>query len=256
MTSLHWGYWKNRDAINLENLKKAQTHYTKKLAKMIPDDVRQILDVGCGIGDNASYLVNKGYDLTCISPEIKHQAALRKIVNGQAAFQLTGIEDYSYTGEFDLALMSESSNYFDADIGFTKLQNLVRKEGYILSTSIFRRAPTKKYLSFHIENDWVASAKAHGFEVVERIDITEQALPNVALMKSIVSTYIIPTAELFGKYVSGSKGIKARTGSFFLNPSIKHMVDFFNNGYGGQMSNPDLFRKHASYIFYLLKNNS
>ena len=152
--------------------------------------------------------------------------------------------------------MSESSNYFDADIGFKKLQNLVRKEGYILSTSIFRRASTKLYLSFHIENDWVASAKAHGFEVAERIDITEQALPNVALMKSIVSTYIIPSSELFGKYVSESKGIKARTGSFLLNPSIKHLVDFFNNGYGGQMSNPDLFRKYASYIFYLLKKNS
>lgn len=256
MTSLHWGYWKNGDAISLENLKKAQTHYTKKLAKMIPDDVRQILDVGCGIGDVASYLVDKGYELTCISPEVKHQAALRKTLNGQVAFQLTGIENFSYSGEFDLALMSESSNYFDADIGFTKLQNLVRKEGYILSASIFRRASTKLYLSFHIENDWVASAKAHGFEVAERIDITEQALPTVALMKSIVSTYIIPTAELFGKYVSESKGIKAKTGSFLLNPSIKHIVDFFNNGYGGQMANPDLFRKHASYIFYLLKKKS
>jgi Methylase involved in ubiquinone/menaquinone biosynthesis len=70
LESLHWGYWDDNDQLNLENLKKAQKNFTSHLSSFIPEGVSQILDVGCGIGDNALHLSENGYKLTCISPDI------------------------------------------------------------------------------------------------------------------------------------------------------------------------------------------
>ena len=71
---LHYGFWDDPnsikiESINLEEIKNAQGRYIEHLASYIPDDVKLILDVGCGIGGNAEFLAKKGYDLETLSPD-------------------------------------------------------------------------------------------------------------------------------------------------------------------------------------------
>lgn len=256
LKSLHWGYWEKDEALTLENLKEAQLNFTKVMADMIPDSVETILDVGCGIGDNANYLAEQGYRLTCISPDVNHEAALQQIVNGQIEFHRSPLEEFIPRGQFDLALMSESSNYFDADVGFSKLRDHLRDGGYILSASLFRRENNGYYINFHVERDWIATAERYSFEIVERKDITENAAPTAAFAGNILNSYGLPSLNMFAKYVRKSKGWKAKVASFLLDSRLDHLTQYFSKGYGHQMSNADLFREHASYIFYLLKKSS
>jgi len=63
LKSLHYGYWQPDDEITMDNLKKAQAQYTTHLLKLIPRGVKNVLDVGCGVGDNALALAKKGIEL-------------------------------------------------------------------------------------------------------------------------------------------------------------------------------------------------
>ena len=71
---LHYGFWDDPNAMKLElmtlqNIKDAQNRYIEHLASYIPDDVKNILDVGCGIGGNTKFLLDIGYEVEALSPD-------------------------------------------------------------------------------------------------------------------------------------------------------------------------------------------
>ena len=252
LDSLHWGYWDTNE-INLENLKKAQKNFTIHLANFIPEGVNQILDVGCGIGDNAMYLAGKDYQLTCISPDINHEIAFKKIENEKINFHLDTIENFRSDVSFDLALMSESSNYFDKDEGFQKLQRLIKDEGFVLSASLFRINDSDEYSNYHIESEWLKSAENHGFKVINKDDITDKVIPLCELGNTLLNQYAFPTSKVLFKYLNKSKGLKNKIFSYFLKPQLDKLNTYLNDGYVGHVCNANLFKQKARYIIYLLK---
>lgn len=56
---LHYGYWDFGEVATLEKCETAQQRYTDTLIKLLPDGVKHILDIGCGVGDNAKTLIKK-----------------------------------------------------------------------------------------------------------------------------------------------------------------------------------------------------
>ena len=71
---LHYGFWDEPNSIDLDSvtlpeIKKAQERYIDHLASLIPEGVNSILDVGCGIGGNAAYLMDKGFQVETLSPD-------------------------------------------------------------------------------------------------------------------------------------------------------------------------------------------
>ena len=253
LESLHWGYWDDNDQLNLENLKKAQKNFTSHLSSFIPEGVSQILDVGCGIGDNALHLSENGYKLTCISPDINHQKAFKKLENGEINFHLSGIEKFSSEKQFDLALMGESSNYFDKDIGFEKLASLIKDQGFILSASLFRKKNTEVYSNFHIESEWLESAKKNGFEIINEDDITEKVLPSSEIGRDILYQHAVPSLEVMIKYLTKSKGLKSWLFSYFVESNFQKLKEYVTDGYISHMLDPNLFKENARYVIYLMK---
>ena len=253
LESLHWGYWDDNDQLNLENLKKAQKNFTSHLSSFIPEGVSQILDVGCGIGDNALHLSENGYKLTCISPDINHQKAFKKLKNGKINFHLSGIEKFFSEKQFDLALMSESSNYFDKDIGFEKLASLIKDQGFILSASLFRKKNTEVYSNFHIESEWLESAKKNGFEIINEDDITEKVLPSSEIGRDILHQHAVPSLEVMIKYLTKSKGLKSWLFSYFVESNFQKLKGYLTDGYVSHMLDPNLFKENARYVIYLMK---
>ena len=67
---LHYGYWPDDLEIIPENVRKAQDLHSKLIIDSIPDDVETILDIGSGSGGLAEKLIEKGFNVHCVSPSI------------------------------------------------------------------------------------------------------------------------------------------------------------------------------------------
>jgi hypothetical protein len=61
MQDLHYGYWPEGLPRVPQNLAQAQANYTDFLVSHIPAGVRSVLDVGCGAGNTARKLLDRGF---------------------------------------------------------------------------------------------------------------------------------------------------------------------------------------------------
>jgi MPBQ/MSBQ methyltransferase len=89
MHDLHYGYWTPDLALTAANLPVAQARYTDKLMADIPEGVKTILDVGCGAGNTAKKLLDRGYEVVCLSPNEWLNAEAQKAVGNRAVVHLS-----------------------------------------------------------------------------------------------------------------------------------------------------------------------
>src|SRR5580765_4169894 len=62
---LHYGYWPADLAREPQNFSAAQAAYTNLLISHIPPQATSVLDVGCGAGNMARKLLDRGYRVDC-----------------------------------------------------------------------------------------------------------------------------------------------------------------------------------------------
>ena len=122
---LHYGFWDDPEnvdlpSLSLQDIKNAQLRYIEHLASFIPEDTRTILDVGCGIGGNTSFLLKKGYLLEALSPDSYQKSVIKQKFGEKVAFHHCKFENFKSKSFFDLILESESACYFDIDKVFKR----------------------------------------------------------------------------------------------------------------------------------------
>ena len=94
---LHYGFWDNPgkvdlNSLNLEDIKNAQLRYIDHLSSFIPKDIKTILDVGCGIGENTEYLLSKGYSLEALSPDNYQKSVITKKFKNEVVFIIVNLK--------------------------------------------------------------------------------------------------------------------------------------------------------------------
>ena len=125
---LHYGFWDNPNSVDLDTvtlleIKNAQNRYIEHLASFIPETVKTILDVGCGIGGNADYLQNKGFKVETLSPDDFQRSVIDEKFKGAMVFHHCKFEKFNPEKQFDLILESESVCYIKMDQGFEKARD-------------------------------------------------------------------------------------------------------------------------------------
>ena len=181
LESLHYGYWDGPQNLDLENLKKAQERYTDTLTDLFPDNVKTILDVGCGIGDVALSLVNKGYEVTAISPDRNHAQYYDSPEKERINFHNVKIENLDLDEKFDLIIMIESQNYFDPVAGFYQCRRFLNPGGSVYVSGMFRKGDSDIFKVCNIESDFIQIASSFGFMLTNSLDITENILPSMTM---------------------------------------------------------------------------
>ena len=108
---LHFGYWEKDIDLKFSNIKQAQSRYADELFKLIPDDVKTLLDVGCGSGEMAKNIACKGYkvDVVC-PPSILSSYAREKIPDNSELFECK-FEELDVDRQYDLIYFSESFQF-------------------------------------------------------------------------------------------------------------------------------------------------
>ena len=256
---LHYGFWDEPNSVEIESItlqeiKNAQDRYIEHLASFIPNEVNSILDVGCGIGGNAEYLINQGYVVETLSPDDFQKSTIAEKFNNQMTFHHCKFEKFQPEKQYDLILESESACYIKINKGFEKARETLRTGGYLLASDYFvhyRDDSKNSHLrSSHDMEKYLSSAKAHGFEFIREYDQTDNTMPTLDYGKYFIERFINPTIEY--SVHSAKKNypkIAALIGKL-VAPKLeekKNQLDLLDS---------TLFRKYRKYMIYLFQKQN
>ncbi len=185
---LHYGYWENlpvaEDQLTIARLRIAQEAYATKLLGFIPAEIKTILDVGCGIGGNAAYLLERNYCVEGLAPDPFQQKQFLERTKGKANFHLTQFETFQASHNFDLVLLSESSQYIAAVDIAGCASKILNPGGYLLLADMLRTDSEYKdgiFSNCHDVADLQAALLQAGFVAIKTEDISAQISPTIDL---------------------------------------------------------------------------
>jgi MPBQ/MSBQ methyltransferase len=229
---LHYGYWDpipaTPEALTPAHLRNAQQVYADRLLSFIPPDIQTILDVGCGIGGNAAYLLSKGFSVEGLAPDPFQQEQFLKRTHGRSQFYLTRFEDFKLTAPYDLLLFSESSQYMSAtDIAQGSIR-AVHPGGYLLIADMFRKS--KNYHKGIFSNCLVigeleSALQQQGFQLVKVEDISPHVTPTIDLCVHYFQTFGLTTFRYIAQLVSISVPFLRKLGQHLFHRWIQDPLD-------------------------------
>ncbi|MDP6169028.1 MAG: methyltransferase domain-containing protein [Candidatus Marinimicrobia bacterium] len=253
---LHYGFWDEPSAMRIESMtlqdiKDAQSRYIEHLASYIPDDVNSILDVGCGIGGNAEFLLNDGYEIETLSPDDFQQTVIGEKFDDRVPFHHCKFEQFQTNKVFDLILESESACYIKIDEGFSKARDVLREGGYLLASDYFvhfRDTSKSPHLrSSHDLNRYLRSAEDNGFELVKEYDQTENTMLTLDYGKYFIDRFIDPTVDYVVYSAKKNYPKIASVIGKLIKPKLDSKKDQLD------LLDSDLFRKYRRYMIFLFK---
>jgi len=254
LKSLHYGYWDDDQELTLDNVRKAQHRYTSELIKVIPPDVAHVLDVGCGIGDNARALAGQGFRVTALSPDKNHRKYFENRKGHSIAFHNQRFEEFRAAQKFDLILMSESQNYFEAQIAFQQCLELLNPGGHLLICGMFRKQETSVFKHVrNVENEFIEKAALHGLHLKNHVDITDHVLPTLKFANQAHREYLEPSFALLKHYFGQTSPWKLRLLKFFCGKELKNLRKIYK--YYHEFFDPTLFKQHVRYLTLLFTLN-
>ncbi|NPV42059.1 MAG: glycosyltransferase [Anaerolineae bacterium] len=251
LNSLHYGYWEEKEKLNLESIRRAQKRYTETLLEMIPADVHEILDIGCGIGDNARALAERGYRVTAISPDKVHAAYFKDTNPARIQFFNTAIEDFIPNRQFDLVLMSESQGYFAMDMGFSQSMRCLRPGGYLLVSGIFKQDDRSGFRGSHIEDEYIACAQTYGLVKKDYRDITGNTLPTLQYAFDCYNHYLEPLNQTLLHFIGKTGEIKLKLLKTLFATEFRNFEAV--RRYYEEHFNPVLFQEKMRYARILFQ---
>jgi len=248
---LHYGYWTNDLEPDIANLHIAQENYTNFLVSHIPDGVKTILDVGCGLGQIAKTLIDMGYQVDCISPSPFLNEQVRSLLPGTSRVFECFYEQFETQCTYDLVLFSESFQYVRMEKALEKTVGLLNDGGFLLICDVFKTTLDAnavfrgghKLAKF---NQWIVQFP---FELIEDIDITEQTAPNLDILDDTVRNVVRPALNSSVDYLANKYPLTVK----FLRWKYRKKIDKTYRKYcnGGRTSED--FRKFKTYRLLLYK---
>lgn len=203
---LHFGYWEppptSTEELTVSGLRAAQEAYCMHLLSYIPVGTKTVLDVGCGIGGNAAYLLAHGFTVEGLAPDAFQQSLFIQHTQGQAPFHLSRFEEFQSLHSYELILFSESSQYLAANDLAKGAARLLHRGGYLLLADMLR--VDAGYSSGIFSNCLVVS-ELHtalvqaGFNLVATEDISKQIVPTIDLGVHLFRTFGLSTINYIAK---------------------------------------------------------
>ena len=199
---LHYGLWQDDLEVCIRNLPEAQKRYSEFLISHIPENVKRILDVGCGAGGVATELLARDYHVEGVSPSPLLSEAAQQQAGDAFKIHKGRFEDVVFeAGEkFDLVLFSESFQYITLDTVLEKAQQYLNPGGYVLICDFFKTNASGRSVigGGHPIDKFMVALEASGLEVLEDKDITRETAPNLDIVDQMGRELLLPTFKLIG----------------------------------------------------------
>lgn len=248
---LHYGFWEEGDVVRVENFVEAQKKYSEFLISKIPEGVKNILDVGGGAGVTTRKLLKKGYSVDCLTPSPDLAEEARKEIKGNTEVFEAKFQEFKSDKRYDLILFSESFQYIPVKDSLPNSIEHLKDKGYILICDFFKTDhPGKSALSGgHNLKKFYNKLEEFPLKIVENIDITNNAAPNMDVVDDFINRVARPVWDLLFKFLGMNypfwfKLLK----KIYKKKIIKTEKKFFS----GKL-NAEEFKKFKSYRLILLQ---
>ncbi len=247
---MHFGYWEDGLELKYLNLKRAQERYVEELFKLLPEDVETILDVGCGSGEMASQLIDRGSRVDCVCPPtILSRYATDKLGDRATLFECR-FEDLDTDRKYDLIYFAESFQFVD----MRKALNQCRRYGnkYILIADLFKKdMPEKGPIGGgHSYSEFRALVEETGLREIANVDITPWIGPGFDLETRTMEEFFRPLLMVINRILAIRNSFLVRLALF----SNRKRLNRFKTRY---MDNPDRnrdsFARYKTYRFMLFR---
>ncbi|MDG4647026.1 class I SAM-dependent methyltransferase [Roseibacterium sp. SDUM158017] len=198
----HYGYFPDGapEVLSAQAVGAAQQAYLEKLVEAIgtvPGGVGRILDVGSGTGANARALIERGFDVACVSPSSQmNEMARAKLPEGTAVTDAY-FETFESGDRFDLCLFAESFHYIELAPALRQAARYAGKGVVIFD--YFRRAGhehrdgTRGTHAAFLEE----VARQGAFEILSDEDMTQAITPTFVIHEHIKNEKVAPFVRRF-----------------------------------------------------------
>jgi len=200
---LHFGYFENppydAQTMSMADMKKAMDDYAGLLVSRVYAGEKTI-ELGCGMGGLLARLDGRGIDVCGVTPDKSQAAHIGKNWPHIVLYNCT-LEELATTdaGMFDVVINSESFQYIDLERGIEKVDRLLAANGRWLMSDYFRFSEDAHNGSGHVLGEFEAALERGGFEIAERVDITENILPTLRYAHLLATKLALPVAEFTAK---------------------------------------------------------
>lgn len=245
---LHYGYFDpipaDAETISLARLKQAMVDYATLLVARVRAGER-VLDVGCGMGGLLARLEAAGVRATGVTPNTAHAAHIKSKWPRIPLIESTLEKvDAAATPKFDAIINAESFQYIDPDAGMRQVRALLAPGGRWVMIDYFRLNADAKNKSGHLLADFEAATARHGFEITERIDVTENCLPTLAYGRLLAERFALPLARFGADKFFLSHPFLA----YLFQPKIQAKLA----GVKLYTLDPEVFRREKRYLLFTL----
>ena len=254
---LHYGYWDEGQAASYEDfslaqLVAAQERYVENLAGHIPQGVRSILDVGCGIGGNSTFLRERGFEVEALSPDAyQQQQQLHSRYGDSIPFHLTPFESFETDRRYDLILMAESASYIEARAAAAKTLALLKPHGhwlvcdyYTVGTDV---SDSPHLTKTHSLREYLSLTEAEGFELLGQTDITANVVPSLDIARRIYDRVLEPAFAFIHTSVQNRHPWLTSVLERLFRDKVQKQIAQL------ELLSSEEFRRHRRYVILLLR---
>lgn len=251
---LHYGLWPEGLEVRLANLPEAQANHSSLIISHIPDGAKTILDVGSGSGAFARQLIEMGYQVDCVSPSVLLARHVREMLEDRGRVFECRFEDLETEKTYDLILFSESFQYVKLSTALDKSLALLNPGGSLLICDFFKTdAPGKNvHGGGHRLTRFYEVIAGRPFKLIEDIDITSQAAPNMTIINDVLMNVGHPVWDLIFRYLDSNFSYVSR----FVHWKYKGKLDKIDRKYFSGERNAENFSLFKSYRLLLYQKES
>ncbi len=248
---LHYGLFEPDIPVDISNLKAAQDRFLQRLVEAIPAGTKTILDVGCGSGKTAEYLIDKGYSVECVSPGARLTAIASARLGESARMHYGRFEHLSFSGRYDLVLFSESFQYIPMEAALEKCVAILNPGGHILICDFFRtdREGDSPIRGGHSHSQWSAIYPRYPLDLVLDRDITAETAPIHDIAQAFNQEVLKPLWDGAMLAAAARWPLLTRFGRVIFRKEIGKMEKYRLSG----RRNGEAFREFKVYKTYLFR---
>ena len=246
---LHYGIWAEGLVPNLANLPQAQRAYSDYLMAHIPEGVKTILDVGCGTGNLAQLLLERGYRVEGVSPSKFLSEMVRERLGPNFIIHPTKFEDLQTPTRYDLVMFAESFQYIDPALSLPKSHSVLNSGGHVLICDTFNNESRARghYRGGHALPDFYRLLDDQPFLLLLDENITKETAPSITVLDDLRRDFMLPVWEALGYYFRSNHPWLTRLGRLFLGRRLNE-IQFFS-----RMNSAEDFARAKSYHCMVLQ---